>query len=184
MKLRILSLLAILVVSSTLLAQKTGEEVFKEHACNACHMLTDMKMVGPGMAGILERRDRQWLKDWIRDSQAMIASGDEQAIAVFEENNSIPMASYDIPDDEMEALIDYIGGIAKMEVAEETETPEATSTEETAETVEEGPKTKEKSAFSKALEGRPFLASMFWGTITLLLFALLVVFGLNRSNKN
>lgn len=172
MKFKIVFFLFLILISSSVFAQKTGEEVFKEHACNACHMLTDMKMVGPGLAGILDRRDRQWLKDWIRDSQAMVAAGDELAVQVFEENNKIPMASYDIPDDEMEALLDYIGGVEKKEaVAVETET----NTEESTETVVEEVKIKEKSALSKALDGRPILASFFWSTLLLLLLGIVAV---------
>lgn len=173
MKFRILSFLAVILMSSSVLAQKTGEEVFKENTCNACHMLTNMKLVGPGLEGILERRDRAWLKDWIRDSQAMVAAGDEQAVAVFEENNKVPMASYDLPDEELEALIDYIGGIEKVEevaVAEETTTEETATTE-----TEEVDAPKEKSAISKAFEGRPLLVAFFWATLLLLSLGIVAV---------
>jgi len=190
MKLRILSLFAVVLISSAAFAQKTGEEVFKENACNACHMLTDMKLVGPGLKGILERRDRAWVKSWITNSAELIASGDEQAVAVFEENNKVPMLAYNLSDEEMESLIDYIGGVETVAAVDSTLTTEATpaSTTKTTETkveeVVEVPTVKEKSAFSKALDGRPLLASLFWATFVLLILALVAVLGVKASKKD
>lgn len=185
MKLRILSLFAVVIISTAAFAQKTGEQLYKENACNACHMLTDMKVVGPGLKGILDRRERAWLKSWIKNSAELIASGDELAIQVFEEHNKIPMLGYDLSDEDMETLIDYIGGVEKVaEVVETTETTEAVSTEgaETAK-VEEAPVVKEKSAIFKALSGRPLLSSFFFSTIGLLLLVLVAVLGVKASKK-
>lgn len=186
MKLRILSLFAVVLLSSSAFAQKSGAELFKENTCNACHMLTDMRLVGPGLKGILERRDRAWVKSWITNSTAMIESGDAQAVAVFEEYNKIPMAHYDLPEADMEALIDYIGGIEKVvevPVSEPVEKSEATS-ETKAEEVAGAPKVKEKSAFSKALDGRPLLASLFWSTLVLLLLAIVAVLGVKATKRD
>lgn len=79
--------------SFNLIAQEAdlanGEKLFKS-ACAACHRL-DKKVVGPALKGITEKRDQDWLISWIKDSPALIKSGDKLAIQVFEENNKLPM---------------------------------------------------------------------------------------------
>lgn len=188
MKLRILSLFAVVLLSTSAFAQKTGEELFKENTCNACHMLTDMRLVGPGLQGVLERRERAWVKSWITNSTALIESGDAQAVALFEEYNKVPMTHYDLPEADLETLIDYIGGVEKAAAVDSTitavVTPTAATTETKAEVVVEAPIVKEKSAFSKALDGRPLLASLFWSTLALLLLAIVAVLGVKIAKKN
>lgn len=178
MKFKIVLLSAVFLIGSSVFGQKTGEEIFKENLCNACHMLTDMRLVGPGLAGILDRRDRAWVKKWITNSQDLIASGDEQAIAVFEEYNKVPMLAYDLPDEDMEALIDYIAGIEAETAVEELVEAEVVEKDEVMpEKVEEIVDVKEKSALSKAFDGRPFLSTFFWSTLILLLLGIVAVLG-------
>lgn len=191
MKLKIVALFAVLFLGNAVIAQKTGEELYKEHTCNACHMLTDMRMVGPGLEGILERRDREWLKKWIRNSGELVASGDEQAVAVFEEYNQVPMPPVNISDEDLETLIDYIGGVEKeapvveeTAVAEKETTTETTAATETkAEEAVVEKKPKEKSGMVKALEGRPILQFLFGLIIFTLLGGLVAVISVYRTMK-
>lgn len=69
-----------------------GESLFKAN-CAACHKL-DKKAVGPALRGVGEKFDRDWLYKWIHNSQALIASGDAQAIKLFEENNKAVMTPF------------------------------------------------------------------------------------------
>ena len=69
-----------------------GEKLFKAN-CTACHKL-DRKAVGPPLRGIAETQDREWLYSWIKDSQAMIKSGDPEAVKIFEEYNKAVMTSF------------------------------------------------------------------------------------------
>ncbi|MDN3723362.1 cytochrome c3 family protein [Aequorivita sp. SDUM287046] len=69
-----------------------GESLFKAN-CAACHKL-DGKAVGPPLRGVAEKYDRDWLQDWIHNSQAMIASGDPVAIKIFEEYNRAIMTPF------------------------------------------------------------------------------------------
>src|SRR5690554_7993737 len=55
-----------------------GESLFKAN-CAACHKM-DSKSVGPALRGVADLFDRDWLHKWIRNSQALIASGDATAI--------------------------------------------------------------------------------------------------------
>ena len=52
--------------------------------CAACHTVTTTRLVGPGLAGINEKRTQKWLLSLIKDSQAFIKTGDKDANAIFE----------------------------------------------------------------------------------------------------
>ncbi len=97
-----------------------GQTLWKQN-CTSCHVLTAEAVVGPGMKGILQRRDRAWLKPWITNSQAVIASGDPYAVNLYKEYNQTVMTSFAFSDEELDALIDYIAyeseQVPKEEVA-------------------------------------------------------------------
>jgi mono/diheme cytochrome c family protein len=86
---------------------KSGEKLFKQN-CTACHMMTSTRLVGPGLAGVTDKYDKEWLVKWIRNSQSLIASGDERAIAIYEEYNKVAMASFDFSDQEFSDLLAYL----------------------------------------------------------------------------
>lgn len=111
-------LFLIFIMSETTLSAKTGDEIFNSN-CMTCHMLSDKSMTGPGLNGLLERRDPEWVAKWIRNSQELINSGDEEAIAIYEEYNEMMMPAYDLSDDEMADLIKYIdeNGVSSDAVA-------------------------------------------------------------------
>ncbi len=69
-----------------------GEALFKS-LCAACHKRYK-KMTGPALFGVTERRDTEWLYSWIKNSAAMIASGDADAVAIFEEYKKTPMNAF------------------------------------------------------------------------------------------
>lgn len=60
-----------------------GKELFNAN-CAACHKLYK-KAVGPALNGVSEKYDREWLYKWINNSAALIASGDPQAVALYNE---------------------------------------------------------------------------------------------------
>lgn len=86
-----------------------GKALFKAK-CAACHSIGSQRIVGPGLEGINEKRSQEWLISWITDSQALINSGDKDAIAIFEEYGNMPMSSFDLPDAEIIAMLDYLKG--------------------------------------------------------------------------
>jgi nitrate reductase gamma subunit len=83
-----------------------GADLFKK--CSACHQTGTRKLVGPGLAGISEKRDREWLYKWINNSKELIASGDSAAIQIFEEYDKTPMLEYDFTNEEIDAILAYI----------------------------------------------------------------------------
>lgn len=72
--------------------QKEGKKLFKS-LCASCHKL-DKKLVGPKLGDIEIRRENDWLKSWIRDNAAFRASGDKDAIEVFEEYKQSSMTAF------------------------------------------------------------------------------------------
>lgn len=102
-----------------------GAKLFQTN-CAACHKTTSAKLVGPGMAGITEKRTDEWLKSWIKDSQGMIAKGDPDAKAIYAEYNNSPMPGFpQFSDAEMNALIDYLktlgGDVASADTTPQVE---------------------------------------------------------------
>lgn len=55
-----------------------GELLFKEK-CSVCHKTTDQALVGPGLQGIMERRDEKWVDKWLQDPGGLLKSGDKTA---------------------------------------------------------------------------------------------------------
>jgi len=83
-----------------------GEAVYKAN-CTQCHLIWEAKL-GPALNGVYERRSIEWLQSWIKNSQAMIASGDEQAVALWEEYQPTVMPAYPFTNDQVMELIAYI----------------------------------------------------------------------------
>ncbi len=88
-------------------AISAGKTVFNAN-CKQCHKL-DQKSVGPALRGITERQSVEWAKSFIVNSQAVIASGDAYANALYKEyNNTIMPAHTFLTDDDLNNLLAYI----------------------------------------------------------------------------
>ena len=72
--------------------QKEGRTLFRS-LCASCHKL-DKKYTGPALGGVEERRENDWLKAWIKNNNALRASGDRDAIAIFNEYKGSVMSSF------------------------------------------------------------------------------------------
>ena len=87
---------------------ESGEKLFKTN-CSSCHSTGSKKTVGPGLGGVNERRSDEWLIKWVKNSQELIASGDEQAIAIFKEYDEMTMQNFEqFSDDEITSIFTYI----------------------------------------------------------------------------
>ena len=69
-----------------------GKSLFNAN-CAACHKV-NKKLIGPAIRGVSAEHEKEWLYSWIRNSAAMIKSGDPDAIAVYEEYNKVAMNSF------------------------------------------------------------------------------------------
>lgn len=86
-----------------------GKSLFTNN-CAQCHAVSDEKVVGPGLKGIEQRApSRDWLHKWIRNSSAVIASGDAYANQVFNANGKIQMSSFpNLTDADIDGILAYI----------------------------------------------------------------------------
>lgn len=84
-----------------------GQQIWDAN-CVACHAIND-KVVGPALKDVTKRRSQDWLIKWIRNSQAMIKSGDPIAVQLAQEYNGQVMNAYEnLSDDEIKSVLAYI----------------------------------------------------------------------------
>lgn len=101
-------LLLFALFGANLRAVESGAEAFQDGVCNACHTIGGGRLVGPDLAGINQRRSRDWLVDFIRSPQSVIQNGDPNAVALLDEYNGILMPDAPISEDEILAILSYI----------------------------------------------------------------------------
>ncbi|MBO0952175.1 cytochrome c [Fibrella sp. HMF5405] len=94
------------VVSADALA---GKAIFATN-CASCHNTNADKLLGPGLAGVRQRTPGEvWLQKWIRNSSAVIASGDAYAVKIFNDNGKIQMTSFAaLTDLQIKQVLDYV----------------------------------------------------------------------------
>ncbi|KGL62682.1 cytochrome c [Polaribacter sp. Hel1_85] len=110
--------------------QKEGKKLFKS-LCASCHKL-DKKLIGPALSGIEERRENDWLKAWIKNNAELRASGDRDAIAVFEEYKGSNMTAFpQLSDKNVDDILYYttVGEIKKKVAVADNATSGASSGE-------------------------------------------------------
>ncbi len=106
---------------------KEGKKLFKSQ-CASCHKL-DKKLIGPKLGGVESRRENDWLKSWIKNNAALRASGDADAIAIYEEYNGSVMTAFPaLTDQNIDDILYYttVGEIKKVVEVK----PEGTSTDD------------------------------------------------------
>lgn len=95
-----------------------GEQLFNEYQCNTCHKV-DAKLVGPALGGVYDRRSIDWIYAWVKNSQALIASGDAQANALFNEYNKLVMQPYDLENEQILAIMAYVRNVEENPPAQQ-----------------------------------------------------------------
>lgn len=102
-----------------------GEKLFKNN-CAQCHAYSEKVVVGPGLKGINERRDYAWLKSWIQNPAAVIASGDEYANKLYEEYNKTQMTAFPAYGDlEIKSILAYVDAANEADAAAAAAAPAA-----------------------------------------------------------
>lgn len=87
------------------LAQR-GMEVWRGKGCYACHGFGRV-LAGPDLAGIMERRDHDWLRKWLKETDTMLQS-DPQAVAMLKDWKGVKMPNMKLSDAEVDALFHYM----------------------------------------------------------------------------
>ncbi|HEX4887699.1 MAG TPA: c-type cytochrome [Luteibaculaceae bacterium] len=91
-------------------AQPNGEALFKGN-CASCHKPTDKRLTGPGLKGVQDRwaGKEALLKQWIKNPNAVIATGDpyvKQLVADYASSGIMPAQA--VNDAEIDAILSYI----------------------------------------------------------------------------
>ena len=94
------------VDEALLVKHQFGQTLFSNN-CSVCHDI-DLTIVGPPLAGIEERREKEWLYKFIQNPMAMVESGDSTATALYEEYNRTSMPAFSLSKSEIDSLLAYI----------------------------------------------------------------------------
>jgi mono/diheme cytochrome c family protein len=94
-----------------------GKAIFKTN-CAACHKL-EGNLIGPALLKITEKRDVEWLKAWIKDNNALVASGDKLAKEVQESNPAAMTPFPQLTDEDLDNLLKYlaVGDVSAVAVS-------------------------------------------------------------------
>ncbi|HRI21524.1 MAG TPA: cytochrome c [Panacibacter sp.] len=84
-----------------------GKQLFSAN-CSSCHALVHVD--GPSLAGVEERvPDKKLLYSWIRNSEAVLKSGDAYFTNLYNEYNKTAMQSFPaLTDEDIDAILFYI----------------------------------------------------------------------------
>jgi protein SCO1/2 len=86
--------------------ERPGEVLFLK-ACAGCHAFGSAR-VGPDLDGLLERRKRSWITEFIINPQKMRAKKDPIALALAAKYPSVPMPSLQMSETDASDLLAYI----------------------------------------------------------------------------
>lgn len=128
-------LLLSFVFSGNITAQPDGEKIFKGY-CASCHKV-DKDMTGPALAGTAERWSgrEELLYQWIKNPSSVKAAGDpyvNELLKVWESKAGL-MTPQALSDEEITAVLAYIGSYVSPVAPTATGAATATSGEKTSE---------------------------------------------------
>jgi len=105
--------------------QAMGEELFNT-TCVACHTVTTDRLIGPGLEGVGDRRDHEWLVSFIMEPDRLTAEGDTIANRLLAEY-MVPMPNLGTTRAQAESVLEYIasasGASAGAVIAPATQAP-------------------------------------------------------------
>ncbi len=83
-----------------------GKAIF-EGSCASCHTLGGGDLVGPDLAGVLDRRELDWVTRFILSPDSLIASGDPIATELVKKYG-VPMPNLGLTQAQVDSLIAYL----------------------------------------------------------------------------
>ena len=82
-----------------------GKSIF-EGKCAACHQLSDEKIVGPGLAGVTERRQPEWVMNMIINPEEMTKK-DPEAKKLLAEHLT-QMTNQNVTEQDARAILEFL----------------------------------------------------------------------------
>jgi len=106
-----------------------GKELFNTN-CAACHNL-DKKMTGPALRGVSGRHKKDWFYGWIKNSSALIKSGDADAVKLWNENKPAVMTAFpQLSNGDIDNIIAYTDEVKTEPEVAKTAGPPGTEKQE------------------------------------------------------
>jgi cytochrome oxidase Cu insertion factor (SCO1/SenC/PrrC family) len=87
-----------------------GEQIYRTR-CVSCHSLNGNEVaeaLAPDLLGVTEKRDMQWLLDWLKAPDQMLKKKDPIAMALYKKYNNMAMPNMRLNKEEALNLLDYI----------------------------------------------------------------------------
>lgn len=87
-----------------------GEQIYRTR-CVSCHSVTGNEIagaLGPDLLGVTQKREKQWLYDWLKAPDQMLKKKDPIALALYEQYNKLAMPNMRLNKEEATALLKYI----------------------------------------------------------------------------
>lgn len=84
---------------------KTGKSIY-DLKCQSCHKLTDERLVGPGWAGVTNRREPHWIMNMITNVEMMLET-DAEAQKLLEQC-LVRMPNQNISKDESRQILEFM----------------------------------------------------------------------------
>jgi cytochrome c551/c552 len=85
---------------------KKGKSLWQNRGCAGCHAI-GKRLAGPDLAGVTQRRERDWLVRWLKDTPGMLAT-DSVAQAMLEEYKGMRMPGQKLSDQDVDAILAFI----------------------------------------------------------------------------
>jgi len=98
------------------LHNKPGTILFAK-ACAGCHSIGYGNVVGPDLAGILDRRDHDWLRRFLREPDVMRGEKDPLAVTLDQKYPGARMPNLGLSDNDIDDLFAYFASHTTGELA-------------------------------------------------------------------
>jgi len=81
-------------------------QVIYSSKCFACHKLTDEKLVGPGWKGVTDRREPEWIMNFITNTQVMLDK--DLAAQSMTITCIVRMPNQDLTDEQARQMLEFM----------------------------------------------------------------------------
>ena len=84
-----------------------GQRLFASK-CSACHTVGKGDKLGPDLAGVTDRREREWLVRYIQHPDEVLASGDPIAVALYQKYRKVGMPYLGLGASDVHDLVSFL----------------------------------------------------------------------------
>src|SRR5262245_55273305 len=79
----------LIATAATVSAQETAD--FFGQNCVSCHTVGGGRLTGPDLKNVTQRKEREWLVEFMQSAQAMLDKGDPYALKLQQEARGVVM---------------------------------------------------------------------------------------------